>query len=201
MKKLLFSLSIILFSLSAFSQMRNDLSANKKADLVNFNSAQDSTAYVCMGDLSPFDSYVRVYNYIQASTATPDGENVLSATGMFGVGRYIKVPQPQANWTQTTTTAIDYIKNKPAAVKAPTPYSGSTNSSGNYTVTFGTAYSVAPNVQANIIGGSNTQTIKITSVSTTAFTVNVTNRNEVLGLLPTYSNVSAASVDVIVTEK
>lgn len=80
-------------------------------------------------------------------------------------------------------------------------YSGTSNGSGNYTVTFATAFAVAPNIQANIVNGSNTQIMKITSVSTTGFTVNVTNRTDVLGLLPSYSNVSAASVDVVVTEK
>lgn len=80
-------------------------------------------------------------------------------------------------------------------------FSGTTNSSGNYTVTFGAAYSVAPNIQANIIGGTNTNLIKITSVSTTGFTVNVVNRTDVVGLLPSYANVNGAAVDVLITEK
>lgn len=80
-------------------------------------------------------------------------------------------------------------------------YSGTTNASGNYTVTFSTAYSVAPNVQANIIGATDTQNIRITSVSTTGFTVLVRNRVDVIGLLPTWNNVSGASVDILITEK
>jgi hypothetical protein len=80
-------------------------------------------------------------------------------------------------------------------------YSGTTSASGVYTVTFATAFSVAPNIQANIIGGTNTNLIKITSISTTAFTVTVVNRNDVVGILPTYSNVNGAIVDVIITEK
>lgn len=80
-------------------------------------------------------------------------------------------------------------------------YSGTTNSSGNYTVSFGTSYSVTPNIQANIINGSNTNLIKITSISTTGFTVNVVNRTDVIGLLPSYTNVNSSSVDILITEK
>lgn len=88
-----------------------------------------------------------------------------------------------------------------STAKRQETYSGTTDGSGNYTVTFGTSYSVTPNIQANIIGGSNTEFIKITSISTTGFTVNVTNRVDTAGLLPSFSNVSSASVDVLITEK
>lgn len=80
-------------------------------------------------------------------------------------------------------------------------YSGTTNAGGNYSTTFPIAYSVAPNIQANIINGTNTNLIKITSISTTGFTVNVVNRTDALGLLPTYANVNGAAVDVLITEK
>lgn len=112
-----------------------------------------------------------------------------------------------ANLTNTGVTAGVYglitvdAKGRVTGGKRQETYSGSTNSSGVYTVTFSTAYSVAPNIQANIIGGSNTNLIKITSVSTTGFTVTVVNRVDVLGLLPTYSNVNGASVDVLINEK
>lgn len=107
--------------------------------------------------------------------------------------------QVQADWTQSTSGAVDFIKNKPTIKKVET-FSGTTNSSGNYTVTFGTAYSATPNIQANIIGGTNTNLIKITSVSTTGFTVNVVNRTDVVGLLPSYANVNGASVQALITE-
>jgi len=96
----------------------------------------------------------------------------------------------------TTLAGYGITDTKKVAV-----YSGTTNASGIYTVTFGTAYSVAPNIQANIVGGSDTQNIRITSVSTTGFTVTVRNRTDVIGLLPSYSNVNGANVDVLITEK
>ncbi len=88
-----------------------------------------------------------------------------------------------------------------ATPKRAETYSGTSNGSGNYTVTFGTAFAVAPNIQANVVNGTDTQTVRITSVSTTGFTVLVRNRTDVLGLLPSYSNVSGAAVDVLITEK
>lgn len=87
------------------------------------------------------------------------------------------------------------------AAKRQETYSGTTNGSGVYTVTFGTAYSVAPNIQANIINPTDTQSLRITAVSTTGFTVLARNRTDTLGLLPSYANLASATVDVLVTEK
>lgn len=80
-------------------------------------------------------------------------------------------------------------------------YSGTTNSSGVYTVTFATSYSTTPNIQANIIGGSDIQMIRITSISTTGFTVLVREITSLVGLLPTYNNVNGAIVDILISEK
>lgn len=80
-------------------------------------------------------------------------------------------------------------------------YSGTTIAAGTYTVTFPVAYSVAPNIQANITNGTDTQNIRTTAISTTGFTVLVRNRVDVVGLLPSWANVSGATVDVLITEK
>lgn len=85
-------------------------------------------------------------------------------------------------------------------LKPSIPYSGTTNASGLFTVTFGTAYASTPNIQANIINGSDTQNIRTTSVSTTGFTVLVRNRVDVVGLLPSWQNVNGASVHILITE-
>ena len=80
-------------------------------------------------------------------------------------------------------------------------YSGVTNGSGAYTVVFSTAYTVTPNIQANIIGATDTQNLRITSITTTGFTILVRNRVDVVGLLPTWNNVTGATVDVLISEK
>lgn len=80
-------------------------------------------------------------------------------------------------------------------------YSGTTNASGQYTVTFSTSYSAAPNIQANLINGADNQNIRITAISTTGFTVLARTRVDVIGLLPTWNNATGIGVDVLITEK
>lgn len=87
------------------------------------------------------------------------------------------------------------------ALKRVEHYNSTTNASGLYTVTYGTAFGATPNVQFQIVGGSVTNTIRLTASSTTGFTVHVQNRVDVVGLLPTYNNVSGATVDVLVVER
>lgn len=78
-------------------------------------------------------------------------------------------------------------------------FSGSTNSSGNYTVTFANAYPTVPNVQPQPINPDVRDVCRVTSVSTTGFTINIQRRTDIAGLVPTYSVVNAASVTVLVT--
>lgn len=111
----------------------------------------------------------------------------------------IELPSQIGNagkFAQTNGTSVSWT-----AIKRQETYSGITNASGTYTVTFATAFSVVPNIQANIVGGTDSQIIRITSVSTTGFTVLVRNRVDVIGLLPSWNNVSGATVDILITEK
>lgn len=115
----------------------------------------------------------------------------------------IPAAQLQADWNQSNSGLLDYIKNKPTipTAKRIETYLGSTDSSGNYTVTYATSFASVPDIQPQLQGGSNTQLIKITSTTTSGFTVNVQNRTDTLGLLPSYAAVSGASVGVLVTER
>lgn len=86
-------------------------------------------------------------------------------------------------------------------------YSGTTNGSGVYTVTFPVAFSAAPNIQANMTSQSVTnQYSRISAISTTGFTINVYSlvTNNVLGIInltSSVANVSGATIDVLITEK
>lgn len=86
-------------------------------------------------------------------------------------------------------------------------YSGTSNGSGVYTVTFGTSYSVAPNIQVSITNQSATnQYTRVSSVSTTGFTINAYSyvTNSLLGIISltsTVSNLSGSTIDVLITEK
>ena len=71
------------------------------------------------------------------------------------------------------------------AGKRQETYSGATNGSGIYMVTFATAYSAAPNIQANLTANSSNQYLKITAISTTGFTINAFSfvTNTLLGII------------------
>lgn len=159
--------------------MKNDLNAETKADLIGFNSAGDGQAYLCLGNTLRGDSAMRAYFYDSTSSAISDGENVLDATGMGSIGRFIKMP---------------------FASKRQETYSGTTNASGIYAVTFATPYAVAPNIQPVLISGTNKETI-VTNVTANSFSIHVETRADILGLLPSYSNVIGRSMDILVTEK
>lgn len=134
------------------------------------------------------------------------------------------IPSAQVNSDWNSVSGINQITNKPNLATVATSgvysdltgkptfkrvetYSGTTNGSGVYTVTFGTPFSVAPNIQASITNQSTTnQYVRISSISTTGFTINAYsfNSNNLLGiisLLTTTSNVSGLTTDVVVTEK
>lgn len=111
----------------------------------------------------------------------------------------------------TTVTAGTYGRvsvdqyGRVTAGKRQETYSGTTSGSGTYSVTFGTAYSVAPNIQANIIGGTAKQFIVVT-VTTTGFTITAYQLNSVnlLGidvLLSTTATLNGSNIDVLITEK
>ena len=108
---------------------------------------------------------------------------------LIGLPSLATTGQVQANWTETTSTAIDYIANKPtlAAVATtgaysslsgvptiPTIQSGCaiTNSSGVASVPFATAFPAAPCVVCTVYLGSSSEiiTVQLNSVSTTGFT-------------------------------
>lgn len=99
-----------------------------------------------------------------------------------------------------------------ANLKIPKPVSGVTNSSGNYSYTFPIAYSVAPNIQAQLIGGTDLTFFRITSVTTTGFNIYAFSRSSItsLPIVGTLTGallgsagtpLNGATIDVLITEK
>jgi hypothetical protein len=84
--------------------VRNDFSAATKAELSAFNSAQDTQGCMVLGDTTLGDNGIRFYYYDAASSASADGENVLTATGMGGTGRWVKE-------TEFATIKKDYVNS------------------------------------------------------------------------------------------
>lgn len=111
----------------------------------------------------------------------------------------------QSDWDQTDSAEPDFIKNKPELLRIET-FLGTTDGSGNYTVTYSTPYASVPDVQPQLQSGTPSQVVRITSSTTTGFTVQVTNRASVnlLGfeiLLAATTPVSGSSVSVLVTSR
>lgn len=86
-------------------------------------------------------------------------------------------------------------------IKRVETYLGTTNASGDYTVTYATAFATAPDVRPQLQSPTDTQTVRITSSTTTGFTVKARSRTDTLGLLPSYANLASASVSVLVTAR
>lgn len=110
-------------------------------------------------------------------------------------------PIPEHNHT------IDWndLSNKPTMKRVDT-YLGTTNASGDYSVTYAVPFNSTPDVQPQLQAGTPSQEVRITSSTINGFTVKVTNRASVnlLGvdvLLAATTNVNGASVGVLVTER
>lgn len=106
-----------------------------------------------------------------------------------------------------TFCIIFFSYNSSEPIGIPVTVSGTTNASGVFTYTFPNAYLTPPNVQASVTNQTNpNQQLRVSSVTTTGFTVNVYQRNAVtlLGievLLSATTPVSGATIDCLVTQK
>lgn len=180
-----------------------DLSNMNPMDLGNLSDlldAKQSTLPSQTGNSGKFlSTNGSALSWMTGGTVT----SVIAGTGLSGgtITGSGTISLPNTGTAGTYGAVTTDAQGRVTAGKSMETFSGTTNSNGNYTVTFGTAYSVAPNIQANIVNGSDTQTIRITNISTTGFTVLVRNRTDTLGLLPSYANVNGAAVDVLITEK
>lgn len=159
------------------------LSTPLRSDMYSHDGQQNTQQLQCFGYSAIGDTTPEQWYFDLNSTATDNGTTVIQPTSMTGSGRWL------------------FLYKVPSASKKQETFSGTTAGSGTYTVTFGTAYAVAPNIQANIINGAVTNTCRITSVSTTGFTVTANNTVNVLGLLPTFPTLNGAAIDVLVTQK
>lgn len=106
--------------------------------------------------------------------------------------------------TVATSGSYTDLSNKPALKRIET-YSGTTNASGNYTITYSTPFASVPNVLAFLSAGTHSQTVILTSSTVNGFTFNVANRGAVTllaveVLLASTTPVNAAGIRVIVIE-
>ena len=107
-----------------------------------------------------------------------------------------------------TSGSYTDLSDKPTipTVRRVETYLGNTNASGNYTVTYASAFPTVPDVQPQTQIGVANQSVLVTSSLTTGFTIQVVLRASVniLGsdvLLASVSPVNGASVSVLVTAR
>lgn len=93
---------------------QNQIMADFKSDIYSI-VLPDTWMCFLMGEYAERDTPMRIYQYSTASTAADDGETVIKPTSIVGAGRWLKYyyQQYQANWTQSNSSALDYITNKP----------------------------------------------------------------------------------------
>lgn len=172
---------------------------------------------ILLGDNAAWDTQATLWMYDPTSTALDNWtgsaltSTVIKPTSIThpAPGRWLK----KQNVANASGTTAQYIRGDGSLATFPTApgkrietYLGTTDGSGNYTVTYGTAFSSTPDVQPQLQSGTTSQLVRITSTSTTGFTVQVTNRASVtlLGievLLAATTAVSGASVGVLVTQR
>lgn len=181
-------------------------------------------------NISAFNNDVGYVTYIPPFPVTSVNGQTGNVTLSLFSGNYadltnkpvIPAAQVQSNWT--ATTGLGVILNKPtiptalsqltndtsfitaSSLKRQETFLGVTNASGNYTVTYTTPYSSVPDVQPQLQAGTPSQVVRITSSTTTGFTVQVTNRASVTllaveVLLAATTPVTGASVSVLVTAR
>ena len=117
----------------------------------------------------------------------------------------LTIPDPQVPSDWGSSTGPSRILNKPTLKRMET-YAGTTNSSGVYSVVYSPAYTVTPEVHPQIISGTPSQVITLTTSTRNGFTVTVTERTavSVLGISvvsSTANPVNAASVSILVLER
>lgn len=169
---------------------QNFLYAETKADLYA-NLLPDGWFCVLIGETVRLDTPSRLYLYNGSSTATDDTENVIKPTAVSGAGRWVKTTyqQLQANYTQATTSALDYVKNKPTAsvpsITTPGRTLSTTGSNNTFTIsTTRTAIvSYTVNFSASLTLGTSNGSVDLDySLDGGSTWINVASVSQVFGL-------------------
>lgn len=141
-----------------------------------------------------------------ASLKGPAGEKgIQGEVGPAGAKGDVGPAGPKGDKGDTGDTGPEGPQGIPGISRRIEIYTGTTNASGIYTVTFPTAFPAPPHVNPTLINPTTEQAFRVTAVSTTGFTVHVFQRGglTVLGLtllaLAT-TNVNGASLSVLVME-
>lgn len=194
--KHLFALLVI------FSLCDSDIQDTKAAHAQTYDTIWLRRQGVPIDDMTPFNVTTHRFKpeSLGTNSGTQTGDKVLANNRTW-----ISLPAQFSLPSQTGNAGKPLITNgtTPSWGKKQEIFSGTTNGSGLYTVTFSGTYSVAPNVQVAIQGDFASYTAVVSSKNTTTATVKVYTLSSILslGLVPQYSTVASVPVDVVITEK
>lgn len=142
------------------------------------------------GSLNP-NGYITEEDSRSSISLTTTGTGASTYDTVTGI---LNIPTPI---TYSAGQGISINSDVVSMAKRRETYSGTTSGSGTYSVTFTTSYATSPSIQLTCTNCSNTQRLRVTSISTTGFTVSGT--NEALGLL--FSSANGLNAEVSITEK
>lgn len=175
------------------------------------------TRLTLLGHTSRSDGFYADYYFDPTSTLSHNFPLVIKQDASGSTGRWLLYAS-QVDWNSATASSLKTILNKPVlhavatsgsyndlsnkpTIKRHELFTGTTNASGNYVITFAQAFGTAPDVQAQLINPADNDFIRVMSITTTGCTVNARRRTDIVGLLPTFANLNAASVTVLITER
>lgn len=178
--------------LTSFTQVNADWnSPSGVSQVLNKPTIPSTTSQISEGS--------NLYYTDVRARASISGSTGITYSGTTGV---ITNSAPDLTVALTAGTGITVTGTYPnftiAYLKRIETYNGSTNASGDYTVTYPVAFSAVPNVHAQLLTTVVTNIPLLTASTTTGFTIHVQNRVDVLGLLPSFPVVNGAAVSVTV---
>lgn len=179
-------------SVSGVSQILNKptLFSGAYADLTGKPVLFDGTWTSLTGKPTTFtpSAHNQAWSTITSTPTTLSGYGIIDA--------YPLLTNPSGYLTSTSI----------AGLRKTETFLGTTDASGNFTITFANTYATAPDVQPQIIGGTFNQMVRVVSVSTTGCVVQAAQRNLVTllsieVLLGATVNLVGASVTVQITAR
>jgi hypothetical protein len=156
-----------------------------RAELKDYAVLADNQAIRVFGDTVLGDMSSEIWIYKTSSMAVENGTTVIKPTDIpvSNPGRFILFEKMKRIETYQGTTIAT---------------AGSTQ--GTFSVVYPKPFLQIPNVQPSFVSTDPKESFTLTSSTTTGFTVKIQLRSDVIGLLPTYSNVVNRAVNVLVTE-
>ncbi len=158
------------------------ISIQTKADFSQVSAVFDGAALYVAGIDSITDGKGDFFKYFKNA----DGAITVDDVDVFGAWDFY---YPLGVWVRI-----------PSSQKRSEIIAGTTITGGVLTHTYATPYAAIPYVNPVLDLGVNNRVAKVTASTVNGFTITVTDRSDVLGLLPTFANVVGAGLKVKVEQ-